>query len=155
MKTKLFLLTGLLCGGMILASCQKDNELAPAVQDETVAADNAANLEKSELLLPDRDYLADPIDNYPDPFYAYTNIEFRVFRPGNVTLAVYAENGLVISQIFKGNLQKGVYRISINTIKWPKGLYYAELIINGRVCKEKMTKIDNKDPMPMDNQTEN
>jgi len=155
MKTKLFLLTGLLCGGMIFVSCQKDNETIPAVQDETLAAESASNLEKSELLLPERDYLADPIDNYPDPFYAYTNIEFRVFRPGKVTLAVYAENGLVISRIFEGNLQKGVYRISLNTVKWPKGLYYAELTINGRVSKEKMTKIDKLDPLPIDGQIGN
>ena len=156
MKTKLFLLTSLLSGGILFVSCQKDNEMAPAEnQEETLALDNAANLMKSDLIEPKDDLYADPLSVYPNPFVNQTSIQFRVIRTNRVTLTVYHENGISIRCLYDGYLQKGVYKKVFDATDLPAGIYVAELKLGDRVCKEIMIKKNKMDPMPNDGISEN
>lgn len=156
MRTKLFLLTGLLCSGMIFVSCQKDNELTPGIsQEQSVANQSSVELMKADFVEPDDDLYADPLSNYPDPFYNQTNIQFRVLRASKVTLVVYHENGMMIRRLYEGYLEKGLYKRAFDATGLPAGTYVAELKLGTRVCKEKMIKLNLRDPMPGNDLSEN
>ncbi len=61
--------------------------------------------------------------NYPNPFNAETTISFAVPSTGNVYLALYDINGRMVSELFTGSLNPGVYDVAVDMSSFASGIY--------------------------------
>ena len=135
MKTKVFVLTAMLFGGLILSSCQKDNAL---FEDNAISKDQA--MIESTIDPGPSPFEGDPMKNYPDPFLNTTTIEYVLDETAWVKLAVHSdETGLV--QILVNGLQaRGVHYIEFDATNMPAGEYEAQLTVGEKIFRELMTK---------------
>lgn len=146
MKTKLILITSLIGAGLIMFSCQKEDELTPATADEkTVVSENAlpANYQIKEV---DPGLQVDPLTNFPDPFFSQTTIKFIVKKEGYVKLSVSkigSEAGAINIVLFDGYKKAGIYSKVLDAQNLPLGEYMAILDVSGTISKELMTKSTN------------
>ena len=137
MKTKLFLIAGLILAGFLFQSCQKDNDL---VNDRALAQDNNTDLIASkDLAAPGEN--SDELTNYPDPFTDMTIIEYKVPRPAWVTIIVYNRQEQFAIRLVSEFKHEGIYRVEFNAKELPVGEYVAEMRIGMLVFRENMTKI--------------
>ncbi len=65
--------------------------------------------------------------NYPNPFYQNTSIQFRVSKPGLYQLVVYGIQGQVIRRIVDRKLQVGGYNVDFDAETLPAGTYFYRL----------------------------
>ena len=65
--------------------------------------------------------------NYPNPFYQNTSIQFRIAKPGLYQLIVYDIQGLVIRRIVDRELQAGGYNVDFDAETLPPGTYFYRL----------------------------
>ena len=139
MKTQVLSIVTLLCAGLIMSSCQKDNSLVPSDPYEQTLED-----EKSERNIGpkpgENDVMADPISNYPDPFTVSTTVKFRVWKPTKVSLIVYNENNERVAILVGQWMQEGDYTAKFNAKDLPAGRYYAVYQVGSTMIKEVMTK---------------
>ncbi len=140
MKTQILLIVTLLCAGLLLNSCQKDNSLVPDEPYEQ-ADDNKSSVRHVDPRPGEDDVMADPISNYPDPFNKSTTIKFRVWEPTKVSLIVYNEYEERVAVLVGQFLNEGDYRSKFNAEKLPAGKYYAILQVGATMIKEEMTKV--------------
>lgn len=141
MKTPILLIVTLLCAGMLLNSCQKDNSLAPNDPYEQAIEKESATRHVDPRPGEDDGVMADPISNYPDPFNKSTTINFRVWKPTKVSLIVFNENNERVAFLVGQFLQEGDYRAKFNAEKLPTGKYYAVLSVGASRITEVMTKV--------------
>lgn len=65
--------------------------------------------------------------NYPNPASGPTRIEYKVIRPGNVSLTVNDIAGREILTLVNASLEPGDYSVEFDTYKVPAGLYFYTL----------------------------
>lgn len=61
--------------------------------------------------------------NYPNPFNAETTISFAVPASENVYLALYDINGRMVSELFSGSLNPGIYDVTVDMGNFASGIY--------------------------------
>jgi hypothetical protein len=64
------------------------------------------------------------VKNYPDPFNAYTTIEYMLPSSADVTIEVFDMLGRKVETLFSGMLPGGVHRINWNADENSSGIYY-------------------------------
>lgn len=76
---------------------------------------------------------------YPNPSKGFTNINFNITRPSDVSLKLYDMNGRLIDVILNKDFkQEGNYNILINTGKYQSGIYNFELLTNDQKTNKKI-----------------
>jgi hypothetical protein len=79
--------------------------------------------------------------NYPNPFTETTAVEFSLKEKGNVSLAVFNNQGNKVSELYNGNLDAGIYSFKFDATDLPTGNYIAKLITKNRSQTVKMLKV--------------
>jgi sugar lactone lactonase YvrE len=77
--------------------------------------------------------------NYPNPFNAYTVIEFSLDVPQNVILEIYDILGRRIETLSNSDYQAGTHRVTWETNDTPSGIYYCRIGSNENVLVRKIT----------------
>ena len=136
MKTKLFLLAGLLSAGMIFSSCQKDNELVSSTEPTLFA----------DLSKPDGSGISDlnsriTLTNYPDPFVNETNIRFTLQRRTLLRIYVHEVRTSKSEMIFEGWRNAGTHVVVFDASRKEPGEFIAELVADNTTVKEIMYKL--------------
>ena len=67
------------------------------------------------------------MQNYPNPSYATTTIEFALPATGPVQLGVFNTSGVEVARIADGNMGQGIHRESFDASKLPSGAYIYRL----------------------------
>jgi len=62
--------------------------------------------------------------NYPNPFYYYTNIRYSVPTKSYVHLNIYDNNGRLIKTLVNNYQNQGVYEINIDMSEFSTGIYH-------------------------------
>lgn len=130
MKTTLFMIAVVICGGLLFSSFQHSGSLEATA--DAVNPSTALNAVDSIHV--------DPIINYPDPFCGVTTIRYEVVSDSWVRLSVICPNLRVETLVFAYH-KAGTYEVEFDACLKPCGNYVAEL--ETYYCKEKelMTKI--------------
>lgn len=77
--------------------------------------------------------------NYPNPFNAYTVIEFSLDVPQNVILEIYDILGRRIETLSNSDYKAGTHRVTWKTNDTPSGIYYCRIGSNENVLVRKIT----------------
>ena len=92
----------------------------PGQRNQTVTALSSAPIEK------------EPMKIYPNPADGLARITFTVERAGKVSLKFMDINGRVVKRVSKTYLNPGIYTMNLNTGNMPAGIYFCNLVTNGR-----------------------
>ena len=65
--------------------------------------------------------------NYPNPFNSSTSIEFALPSAADVKLTVLNVLGQTVADVYQGNLNAGVHRMTFDASSLTNGLYYYRL----------------------------
>ena len=137
MKTKILVLAVLLFGGLLFTSCQKDDALLEdTATEQSYVKDNFIQDEQQGSVS------VYNLHNYPDPFNATTTIEYQLPRSAFITLLVY-ERGSSSGEamiLAEGPQRSGIHTVEFDASELPDGVYFAELKVENKVCREAMTK---------------
>ena len=136
MKTKLYLFILLVFSGVVLFSCQKDEEL------NTYASDNQSQVDLKNAYADDHDFMLDPITNYPDPFYSTTTITYRVSTFSRVRLLVYSAEHDWYKLLVDKRQSPGTYQVEFGGQLYKAGTYIARLRVGDWKYYETMTKVE-------------
>jgi hypothetical protein len=130
MKTKLFLaLCLIIISGMSLSCSDKTNILdtpelpnpSDAILQESIP---------SALVL---------YQNYPNPFYPSTNIDYEIPIPLHITLTVYTEDWQEVQTLVDKFVDAGYYRVNFYSDNISSGIYYYVLKSGKTILIGKMT----------------
>jgi subtilisin family serine protease len=86
--------------------------------------------------LPDNGFVLQ--QNYPNPATEQSRIEFVIAKSGAVSLALYNSAGQPVKDLFDGSLEKGSYSISADLTALSPGIYFYQMLFDG---KEKTLKM--------------
>ena len=141
MKTKVLLIISLMCAGLLIMSCQKDNGLLPesSLEAPTALNEDAKNAKPYD---PDNQAMVDPIKNYPDPFVSVTTIEYRVTKISRVSILIVNEQNERVAYIVSGYRKPGIYTAEFDAKNLPAGVYTAILTLDKLKVRERMVKLD-------------
>ncbi len=76
--------------------------------------------------------------NYPNPFNPATKIRFELPQSGFTKLTIFDSNGREIDFLIKEQLIAGTYELNWDASKFPTGIYFYKLEVNGFVQTRKM-----------------
>jgi hypothetical protein len=77
--------------------------------------------------------------NYPNPFYPTTQIQFSVAKPGSYSVTVFNVLGQEVAKLFAGDLSPGAYAVSFDAGCLSSGLYICTLFgSDARTAKKMM-----------------
>ena len=65
--------------------------------------------------------------NYPNPFNPVTNIKFDIPKRSNVTLKVFDVTGSIVTEIYNGLSEPGLYTADFDAVNLASGIYYYEM----------------------------
>lgn len=136
MKTKLYLFVAFVFTGMLILSCQKEDEL------NTYATDNQSQVELKNAYSDDHDFMLDPMTNSPDPFYATTTITYHVPVYSKVRLMVYNADHDWFKLLVDKRQGPGTYQVEFGSPLYEAGNYIARLRIGDWKYYETMTKVE-------------
>jgi len=137
MKTKILMLTVLLFGGLLFTSCQKDDALLEdTATEQSYIKDNFIQDEQQGSVL------GYNLHNYPDPFNSTTTIEYYLPCCTFVNLSVYQSDISQLSDMIlvNGRQEMGIHTFEFDASELPDGVYFVELKVGNKVCRETMTK---------------
>lgn len=66
-------------------------------------------------------------ENYPNPFSDNSIIRYSINKPNFVTICLYNELGYKIKTLFNSYLEKGNYKLNVNSANLPSGIYYYKI----------------------------
>ena len=92
-------------------------------------------IEKEPAHLPD---LKSLMQNYPNPFNSSTNIEYCLEKPSQVFLNVYDIKGRYLETLVHAKQEPGKYNAHFDSKNYPSGVYFYELLSNGKREAKKM-----------------
>jgi len=78
------------------------------------------------------------LQNYPNPFFKSTKIEFILPKNNNISLKIYNQLGQLIETLYSGYLKAGVHYIMWNSCNIGTGLYLLILSTDDKVIENKM-----------------
>lgn len=67
------------------------------------------------------------LQNYPNPFNPSTTFQFKIYKPGNVTLKIYNTLGSEIASLVNGYKTAGSYSVMWNANSFASGVYFCQL----------------------------
>ena len=70
--------------------------------------------------------------NYPNPFYSSTIIQYELKKPGFISLELFDMAGKKVSVLAEGRKAAGIYQLELSQQTFRSGLYYYKLTSNGR-----------------------
>lgn len=74
--------------------------------------------------------------NYPNPFVNETTIRYEIKEPGNIKINIYDVSGKVISNVFEGEQEAGIFEEKIETRSLNSGIYFAKAVSqNGEILQ--------------------
>lgn len=73
--------------------------------------------------------------NYPNPFNPETIISFEVPERSNIKIMIYNSTGDLIYNLINKSFNTGKYRVRWNGTNFPSGIYFINLIVNGKSIK--------------------
>lgn len=79
--------------------------------------------------------------NYPNPFNPVTNISYMIPKSSKVSLKVYDLKGQLISTLYEGNQNSGIYLTQFDGSKLASGVYFYKLEAGDYKEVRKMTMI--------------
>lgn len=79
--------------------------------------------------------------NYPNPFYGTTNIEFVLNEPEQVTITVYSGNGSVISVLTDTRYSSGSHKVVWDASQYSAGYYFYSIKTESSTDVKKATVI--------------
>jgi hypothetical protein len=79
--------------------------------------------------------------NYPNPFNPVTNISYMIPKSSKVSLKVYDIKGQLISTLFEGNQNEGIYLTQFDGSRLASGVYFYKLEAGDYKEVRKMTMI--------------
>jgi hypothetical protein len=82
------------------------------------------------------------LDNFPNPFSDYTDIELTVAEAGNVSVTVYDQTGHEVSVVLKGSLSEGTHRLPFDASQLKPGIYLVHVTANGKTVRQKIIKME-------------
>lgn len=136
MKTKIYLFFALIFSGLVLLSCQKDEEL------NSTLSENQSQVDLKNAYLDDHDFMLDPMTNYPDPFYSTTTITYQVPTFSRVRLMVYNSEHNWFKLLVDKRQAPGTYKVEFGSPLYEAGTYIARLRIGDWKYYETMTKVE-------------
>ncbi len=75
--------------------------------------------------------------NFPNPFNPSTKIRFELPFSGHILLKIFNSRGQLVKTLIERNLETGSHDISIGLGDLNSGIYFYQLISNGRIIKTK------------------
>jgi len=103
-------------------------------------------LANSDTTLVDADVFVQPLSIVresltmaPNPAVKQTMVSFNMLESGKVLIAVYDEKGQQVATIDKGQLDKGLQQITIDTKDFTQGTYYIRLQAGNAVANGKLS----------------
>ncbi len=75
--------------------------------------------------------------NFPNPFNSSTNIKFEISKRGLIELRIFDVNGKFLTQLFRQNLEEGIYNIPFYSVDLSSGVYFYTLFHNGNIVGTK------------------
>ena len=79
--------------------------------------------------------------NYPNPFNPVTNISYMIPKSSKVSLKVYDMSGKLVSTLFEGNQNEGIYLTQFDGSQLASGVYFYKLEAGDYKEVRKMTLI--------------
>jgi hypothetical protein len=70
------------------------------------------------------------LENYPNPFFTTTKIQYALVADAYVSLAVYNELGLKVAQLIEDRMSAGYHVVDFNGSSLAAGIYYYRLTVN-------------------------
>ena len=139
MKTKLFLIVGLISFGLISMAFQTQNKLTAERSILNASVSNHLS-ELAILLFPGPSDIKDQIEitNYPDPFVNVTNIVYALQKTTYVRLVVHELSSGKATLLYEGVQTKGTHFVTFDGSSRQPGEYVAELITDYFTAKEEM-----------------
>ncbi len=90
--------------------------------------DNAAELSVAE------------VSSYPNPFADEITIELNIAKRAQVDINIYAPDGQNIQQVKSEIMDQGNYQITPNVTTLSSGVYFLEVVIDGKKAIHKLTR---------------
>ncbi len=81
------------------------------------------------------------LNNRPNPFDYYTEIDFAIKEPAPVVLELLNGEGKCIARPLDQKLAEGMYKVRLSTEYLQEGLYFIQLSLNGERSTRKALKI--------------
>jgi glucuronoarabinoxylan endo-1,4-beta-xylanase len=75
--------------------------------------------------------------NYPNPFYTTTTIEYSIAEASHVELTIYDFLGRKIKTLIKENMPAGNHKVSFKANYFPTGIYFYQIKVGDSVSKPK------------------
>ena len=82
------------------------------------------------------------LENFPNPFFEHTEIEFQIQEAGDVSVTVYDQTGHIISTVMNGYLNAGTHRLLFDASELKAGVYILQVNSSGGIVREKMIKLE-------------
>ena len=79
--------------------------------------------------------------NYPNPFNPMCNVQFSMYKAGNVRLVVYDVQGREVQTLVNEKLRAGTYEVKFDGSALNSGVYFYKLSTEGFTETKKMTLI--------------
>jgi len=118
------------------SECSTDQWIvADAIKVKRVLPTEIEDSEKQRRLVEDFELY----QNYPNPFNSATIIPYRLPEKGDVNLKIYDLQGRIIKNINKEGQSSGYNRFDLNMDKYPSGLYFYKMTVNGHSKVGKMS----------------
>ena len=76
--------------------------------------------------------------NYPNPFNPQTKIRFSIPRNGFTEIKIFDIAGRLVTVLFSGNLNSGIYEANFDAVNIPSGVYFCRAEYDGNVITKKM-----------------
>ncbi len=80
--------------------------------------------------------------NYPNPFNPITTLEYELASNGPVRLLIYNTVGQLVTTLVDETKPAGRYRVEINAVDWPSGIYFGRLAAGGLSFTRKMLLLE-------------
>jgi hypothetical protein len=75
--------------------------------------------------------------NYPNPFNSSTIIEFEIKKLSKVQIRLFDILGRNLINLFSSKLSPGSHRIQFDSNKYPSGIYFYQMLIDGNTVTTK------------------
>jgi spore coat protein A len=74
----------------------------------------------------------------PNPFSNYVTAQFQLSKNEKVSIRLYDNKGSLVKQVFQGEKQQGLHRVSIDGSNLANGIYFCEIVVNDQRMVKKL-----------------
>lgn len=86
-----------------------------------------------DLALEDKPAPNEEVTNTPNPYNPSTVISFSVNTPGQAKMAVYNAIGQLVSELYDGSVEAGLFQIVWDGSSAASGVYFVRVVVDGQV----------------------